>query len=75
MTDITVNDQRYDKDHWICQQDGAPPHYALRVRQYLDQCFARHWNRQTDGIPLMVTGLLRLPVLSLLHFFVGTPKQ
>lgn len=25
------------------QQDGAPPHYALRVRQYLDQTFPDRW--------------------------------
>ena len=25
------------------QQDGAPPHYSLIVRQYLDQVFPGHW--------------------------------
>src|SRR5215469_2188886 len=27
----------------IFQQDGAPPHYALEVRAYLDQTFADRW--------------------------------
>lgn len=25
------------------QQDGAPPHYGLEVRQYLDIVFPNHW--------------------------------
>jgi hypothetical protein len=27
----------------ILQQDGAPAHYALRVREYLDDKFSERW--------------------------------
>ncbi|CAH2013085.1 unnamed protein product, partial [Acanthoscelides obtectus] len=37
------NDRRYIANRLIFQQDGAPPHYALRVRQYLDQTFPDRW--------------------------------
>jgi hypothetical protein len=26
-----------------CQQDGAPAHYNIRVREFLDQQFPGHW--------------------------------
>ncbi|CAH2016536.1 unnamed protein product [Acanthoscelides obtectus] len=31
------NDRRYIANRLMFQQDGGPPHYALRVRQYVDQ--------------------------------------
>ncbi|CAH1991365.1 unnamed protein product [Acanthoscelides obtectus] len=37
------NDRRYIANRLMFQQDGAPPHYALRVRQYLDQTFPDRW--------------------------------
>lgn len=32
----------HDDRIWF-QQDGAPPHYALNVRQYLDRAFPNRW--------------------------------
>lgn len=43
LTDIVENDNRYLEDHLIFQQDGAPPHFAVAVRQYLNERFPRHW--------------------------------
>ncbi|CAH1986436.1 unnamed protein product [Acanthoscelides obtectus] len=37
------NDRRYIANRLMFQQDGTPPHYALRVRQYLDQTFPDRW--------------------------------
>lgn len=31
------------EDNVMYQQDGAPPHYAREVRQYLDETFANKW--------------------------------
>lgn len=33
---------KFDKQLWF-QQDGAPPHYALPVRTYLDDIFPQKW--------------------------------
>jgi hypothetical protein len=30
--------------HIILQQDGAPPHWGLQVRAYLDRTFPGRWN-------------------------------
>ena len=30
-------------DTVVFQQDGAPCHYAIIVREYLDKCFPRPW--------------------------------
>ena len=30
-------------DEFFLQQDRPPPHYALRVRDYLDEVFPQHW--------------------------------
>ena len=30
-------------DELFFQQDGAPPHYALRVRSYLNEVFPQRW--------------------------------
>jgi Helix-turn-helix domain (DUF4817) len=43
LDDIIENDANYLEDQFLFQQDGAPPHYALPVRQYLDQHFSGHW--------------------------------
>ena len=28
---------------YVFQQDGAPPHFALHVRDHLNQCFPQQW--------------------------------
>lgn len=43
LTDIIENDDRYLEDQLALQQDGAPPHYALTVRQYLNERFPGQW--------------------------------
>ena len=37
-------------DELFFQQDGAPPHYALRVRDYLNEVFPQHWFRRRGSI-------------------------
>ena len=32
-----------DFDELFFQQDGAPPHYALRVRDYLNEVLPQRW--------------------------------
>lgn len=43
LTDIIENDDRYLEDELIFQQDGAPPHFAVTVRQFLDLRFPGKW--------------------------------
>lgn len=38
----TANQNEFDNRIWY-QQDGAPAHYALPVRNYLDQIFPNRW--------------------------------
>jgi hypothetical protein len=66
LTDIIENVPEYDEDHLIFQQDGAPPHYALIVRQYLDQRFLRNWIGRRGSIEWPP----RSPDLSPLDFFL-----
>ena len=37
-------------DELFFHQDGAPPHYALRVRDYLNEVFPQHWFRRRGSI-------------------------
>lgn len=37
-----ANPNLLDENIWF-QQDGAPPHFARPVRQFLDECFPRKW--------------------------------
>lgn len=37
-----IEDSGYDFDPWF-QQDGAPPHFSLQVRNYLNQEFPHRW--------------------------------
>ena len=48
------------------QQDGAPPHYAAPVRQYLDELFPNRW----IGRRGFVEWPARLPDLSPLDYFL-----
>ena len=36
------------KDNTVFQQDGAPCHFALRVRQFLNQEFPNRWIERLD---------------------------
>ncbi|CAH2017335.1 unnamed protein product [Acanthoscelides obtectus] len=60
------NDRRYIANRLLIQQDGAPPHYALRVRQYLDQTFPDRWIGRRGAIEWSP----RSPDLSTLDFFM-----
>lgn len=48
------------------QQDGAPPHYGLQVRQYLDNVFPNHWIGRRGSIEWPA----RSPDLSPLDYFL-----
>ncbi|CAH1986618.1 unnamed protein product [Acanthoscelides obtectus] len=65
------NDRRYIANRLMFQQDGAPPHYVLRVRQYLDQTFPDRWigRRGVNEWPP------RSPDLSPLDFFMDLPDE
>lgn len=54
-----------DENLWY-QQDGAPPHYALAVRSYLDQVFPNRW----IGRRGTVEWAPRSPDLTPLDFFL-----
>ena len=34
---------KYNFDELFLQQDGAPPHYALRVRDYRNEVSSQRW--------------------------------
>lgn len=38
-----ANDRRYHEENLKFQQDGAPPHYALLVCQFLWESFLGRW--------------------------------
>lgn len=48
------------------QQDGAPPHYQINVRQYLNQIFPNRWIGRRGSIEWPA----RSPDLSLLDYFL-----
>ena len=50
----------------IFQQDGAPPHWGLYVREFLNETFPNRWIGRDGPIPW----LLRLPDITPLGFFV-----
>lgn len=67
------NDEDPDVPHpsiWF-QQDGAPPHYALPVREFLDQTFTDQW----IGRRGFVEWPARSPDLNPLDFFMGLLKN
>lgn len=61
----------------VFQQDGAPPHFALAVRQLLDQTFPGRWmGRGSARQPAPIAWPPRLPDLTPLDFSVwGYLKQ
>ena len=44
-------------DELFFQQDGAPPHYALRIRDYLNEVFPQHWFGRRGSNPKTVNEL------------------
>ncbi|GBL94432.1 hypothetical protein AVEN_12207-1 [Araneus ventricosus] len=50
----------------IFQQDGAPPHWSLEVREVLDENFPRLWIGRGDAIPWPP----RSPDITILDFFL-----
>lgn len=49
------------------QQDGAPPHYAVNVRDYLDLTFPEQWVGKRSSLEWPA----RSPDLSPLYYFYG----
>ena len=41
LTKLRLNQSNFDE--LFFQQDGAPPYYVLRVRDYLKKVFPQHW--------------------------------
>ena len=70
LTKLRLNQSNFDE--LFFQQDGAPPHYALRVRDYLKKAFPQHWFRRRGSIEWP----LRLPDLTpMISFFGGVVKN
>lgn len=57
--------KRTTKRMMIFQQDGAPPHYGIEVRKYLDEIFPGRWLGRCGPM----TWAARSPDLSPLDFF------
>ena len=49
----------------LFQQNGAPPHYALKVRDYFNKVFPQRWFGRRGSIEWRP----RSPVLTPMHFF------
>lgn len=43
ITELLENDENLFENQLIFQQDGAPPHYSLPVREYLNNRFPGRW--------------------------------
>ncbi|XP_050307733.1 uncharacterized protein LOC126744391 isoform X2 [Anthonomus grandis grandis] len=63
---IETQNDRYDEDRLMFQEDGAPPHYTLFVREYLDRTFPGRWIGRRGAIEWPP----RSPDLSPLDFFL-----
>lgn len=60
------NNNEYLENRLTFQQDGAPPHFAARVRQYLDETFPGRWIGRRGAIEWPP----RSPDLTPLDFFL-----
>ena len=58
--------QRADFNEMLFMQDGAPPHYSLRVRAFLDQTFPQRWIGRRGSIKWSP----RSPDLTPMDFFL-----
>lgn len=68
LTNIIANDNnlQYVEDEVIFQQDGAPPHYAMAVRNYLNEVYPGRWIGRRGTIEWPA----RSPDFSPLDFFL-----
>lgn len=66
LIDIVENDDRYQENQLMFQQDGAPPHYALLVREFLNRQFPEQWIGRRGAIEWPP----RSPDLTPLDFFL-----
>lgn len=67
ITTIIENDHNLSEDLLVFQQDGAPPHFALPVRQFLNETFPNRWIGRRGS---MMEWPPRSPDLSPLDFFL-----
>lgn len=66
ITDTIENNEGFNENIVIFQQDGAPPHHALPVRQFLNRVFPNRW----IGRRGYVEWPARSPDLTPLDFFL-----
>lgn len=66
IVEIMEQDHNLMEDELVFQQDGAPPHYALPVRQFLDATFPEHWIGRRGPVEWPA----RSPDLTPLDFFL-----
>lgn len=66
LTNIIEEDRAYNEQELIFQQDGAPPHFSLNVRNYLNDRFPGRWIGRRGAIEWPP----RSPDLSPLDFFL-----
>ena len=70
LTLLRLNQSNFDE--LFFQQDGAPPHYALRIRDYLKKVFPQRWFGRRGSIKWPP----RLPNLTpMISFFGGVVKN
>ena len=66
LTKLRLNQSSFDE--LFFQEDGAPPHYALRVGDYLKKVFPQHWFERRGSIEWPP----HLPDLTpMISFFLG----
>lgn len=63
---LEENVDQMQEDQLYFQQDGAPPHFSLEVRQYLDTVFPGHWIGRRGSIEWPA----RSPDLTPMDFFL-----
>lgn len=66
ITELLENDENLLENELVFQQDGAPPHYALPVREYLNDRFPGRWIGRRGPIEWPA----RSPDLSPLDYFL-----
>ena len=65
LTKLRLN--QFNFNELFFQQDGAPPYYVLRVRDYLGKVFPQHWFERRGSIEWPP----RLPDLTPMISFLG----
>lgn len=66
LTETVENNNNYNVNDLTFQQDGAPPHYALAVREYLNRTYPDRWIGRRGPIEWPA----RSPDLTPLDFFL-----